>query len=372
MERQTVQVHGKRLKTGFTTGTAATAALYAACVLLKEGKSLSEVSVSLPQGKTIDISIHTLTGHYETATASVIKDAGDDCDVTHQLEIGVRLTLDHHTGVLSFKGGEGVGRVTKKGLSVQVGEPAINPVPREMLTQHFRKVFGENTGGIIEVFVPKGAEAALKTLNGKLGIEGGISIIGTTGIVSPMSEEAYKHALALELKQATIEGRKAFIFVFGNYGYAYAKSLGIPENHILKTSNFIGFMLDEATTLGVERIVLIGNIGKLIKVSGGIFHTHSHVADGRFEILCAYLAELQAPYPLLSACLHLNTIEEAVEMLEGTGYEIVYEKLAQRAKERAEQHVRGTLKVECVLFSEKSTLLACTLPIDEIKGYIYD
>lgn len=372
MDIRQVQVNGKLLKTGFTTGTAVTAALYAAAICLKTGQFLDGVEVTLPSGVRLPVQIHSLSLDHDTATATVIKDGGDDIDVTHGLELGVRLTLDPSRLDLQLVRGEGVGLVTKKGLSVAVGELAVNPVPRSMLKQHFETIFGEGQGAVAEIFVPHGADAAQKTFNPKLGIEGGISIIGTTGIVSPMSEEAFKHSLALELKQKKETGGDAFVYVFGNYGSAFALEQGIKDEQIIKTSNFIGYMLDEAAVSGVDRILIIGNIGKLIKVAGGIFHTHSHVADGRFEILGANLARCLAPYELIETCMTLNTIEEAVELLEGSGYERVYQLLVDRAKIRAMEHVRGKIEIECILFSEKNKLLASTIKMGAIKEFMDD
>lgn len=372
MDNGQVQVNGKLLRKGFTTGTAATAALFAAAIYLKTGHFLDCVEVTLPSGNKLPVLIHSLTVEGQTAIATVIKDGGDDIDVTHGLEIGVRLTLDDTLTELKFVKGEGVGLVTKKGLSVALGEPAINPVPRSMMKQHFESIFGDGQGARADVFVPQGAEAALKTFNPKLGVVGGISIIGTTGIVSPMSEEAFKHSLALELRQKTLAGGDAFVYVFGNYGSAFALDQGIRDEDIIKTSNFIGYMLDEAVVNNVKRILILGNIGKFIKVSGGIFHTHSHVADGRFEILGAYLALMRAPYELIETCMQLNTMEEAVDYLVGSGYEGVYQVLVDRAKARAFEHVRGKVAIECILFSEKSKLLASTIEIDALKEFIDD
>ena len=165
------------------------------------------------RSERLTVQIHSLVIDHDMAIATVLKDGGDDIDVTHGLEIGVRLTLDPLQAGLLLVRGEGVGLVTRKGLSVAVGELAVNPVPRQMLKHHFEALFGTTQGATAEIFVPEGAEAALKTFNPKLGIEGGISIIGTTGIVTPMSEEAFKHSLALELKQKIETGRSNFAYV---------------------------------------------------------------------------------------------------------------------------------------------------------------
>jgi cobalt-precorrin-5B (C1)-methyltransferase len=363
-----VQVHGRLLREGYTTGTCATAAVYAAALLLKTGQYASVVQVDTPKGRQLTIEVERLALTDQGVLASVIKDGGDDQDATHGLEIGVYLSLKETpssgTGALIFKAGEGVGVVTKGGLSVEIGEPAINPTPREMMRSHFYKVFDASVSAYVEVFAVGGKEAAKKTLNEKLGVLGGISIIGTTGVVSPMSEDAFKKALALELKQTLTHYdalSNTFAFVFGNYGEAFAIKNGIPPELIIKTSNFIGFMLDEAKLLGIRHLVIVGNIGKLIKVAGGIFHTHSRVADGRFEILGALLALERAPYEFIELCMGLNTVEEAVGILLNSSYQSVFKRIAKCVVLKATEHVKGEIVIDCVLFSEKSILLYSTL-----------
>ncbi|MCK8060506.1 MULTISPECIES: cobalt-precorrin-5B (C(1))-methyltransferase CbiD [unclassified Fusibacter] len=355
----TVNVDGKALRMGYTTGTTATAAAVAAARRLVYGVVEASVEVRLPAGSTLSIDVQTVAVDQQTIKGIAIKDGGDDIDVTHGLaiEATVRLTS---TGRIELLCGEGVGVVTKPGLSVEVGMPAINPTPRKMLMEHLLEFLGDCGGLEVCLSVPGGLEASKKTFNPKLGILGGISIIGTTGIVVPMSEEAFKSALAVELRQCVALGKRELVFVFGNYGFDYARTLGYGEHEIIRTSNFIGHMLDEARLLGIRKVVLIGNIGKLVKVTGGIFHTHSRVSDAKREIITANLAMMKAPFELLLKVEASNTTEEAVTHIREYRYEAVFKRLADRAKDRMLERTYGEMDVEVIMFSDKKTFLAKT------------
>lgn len=363
------------LRTGWTTGTCATAAAAAAVQLLTTGVSPGQVVIALPSGELVPLEIQSCafekrleTDEDYWAMASVIKDGGDDIDVTHGLEIRahVRRIPDQMVRIL---GGSGVGKVTRAGLSVPVGEWAINPVPREMLQSHLSPFISELGGIEVVISVPGGEVAAEKTFNGRLGIVGGISIIGTSGRVVPMSEEAFKASLLVALKQAVALGHRQLTFVFGNYGEAFALSQGVPETAILKMSNFVGFMLDEAAKLGVEHVTVVGNIGKLVKVASGSFHTHSYISDGKFETLVAHLALLGAPPVRLEQVMAAATTEAVVALvdqwaLEGEDYRALYSLLALAAKNKCFQRVRHAFNIDIVLFSDQRRLLASTMDIE--------
>lgn len=362
----------KKLRSGWTTGTCATAAALAVVHYLETSVFLEEVVVTLPKGDKTSIGIHTLKKISENrAFASVIKDGGDDQDVTHGLEIKVTVTRRDLCGgdrPIRILGGIGVGQVTKGGLSIPIGEPAINPVPREMITSHLQPYCTPNKGFEVLIEVPEGQRAALKTFNARLGIMGGISIIGTSGKVEPMSEEGFKASLEVALKQAITLGETTLHYVFGNYGESYAKARGVSEMSILKMSNFVGFMLDRAVYYGAKKIVVIGNIGKLIKVASGSFHTHSHYSDGKFETLVAHLALMGAPVSLLEAVTRQVTTEGVVALLDQVvgqegDYRRVYQRIADAAKRRCLERVRGEIAVEVVLFSDQQRFLAATDPL---------
>lgn len=343
--------NGKRLRYGYTTGSCATAASKAAAFMLVNQTRINEIDIDTPKGWPLTLPLEDVQLTDTFASCSVRKDGGDDPDATHGLKIfsRVRLRTDHH---IHIDGGQGVGRVTKKGLPVEVGMAAINPVPRQMIEGAVRAVIGEHRGADIEISVPLGEAVALKTFNPRLGIVGGISILGTSGIVEPMSEEAFKESLKIEMNLMVEDGFKKIVMVPGNYGRDLAlHQLGIEEKYIFKFSNFIGAMLDEALDKKIEKILLIGHVGKIIKVAGGIFHTHSKVADGRLEILTAHLALRGLPIDKLSMIMESNTTEEAVELIDQWGYNHVFESLAEKITEKCNQRTYQQIEVGTVIFS---------------------
>lgn len=352
-----VYIDGKKYRRGYTTGTTATAAAMAATLWAGGDDAATHMAVRLPGGQTLDIPVF----YDETpGIAYAVKDGGDDIDQTNGLEIYAKAQLTD-SGSVTVDGGVGIGRVTKAGLQVPVGEAAINPVPRQMLQDNLRSMLVSGQGVDVELYIPRGEAVALKTFNPKLGIVGGISIIGTTGIVEPMSEEAWKKSLEIELRQLKLTGAKQVILVPGNHGEKFAvKELGVSPEQVVTMSNFVGYMLMEATREGFETAVLVGHIGKLIKVAGGIFHTHSRVADGRADLLCSYLAKLRAPYDLIEVIRQTNTTDEAVDIIFEAGYEAVFELLAKAAAERATDYTYGELKTEVFLYDMKGRLLGAS------------
>lgn len=352
-------VNGKELRCGYTTGSCAAAAAKAA-VLAALGHPVEQVEMLL-DGKAVAVPVVSTRREEDGGyTCMTVKDAGDDPDVTNGLEIGARIHLLDTPAVL-IDGGDGVGRVTKKGLKVAVGKAAINPAPLEQIEASVRSALPEGKGAQVEIFVPLGAEIAKKTFNPRLGIVGGISILGTTGVVRPMSEDAYKESLALELDMLAAAGSTECVFVFGELGRKMAASMGADGNRCIVTSNFLGYMLDHAVYRQFTDILLVGQLGKLVKVAGGIFHTHSRVADGRMEILTAFAGLCGGEQPLLQALLACNTTQEAVDILQATPMaQMVYDKLAEAARYRCEQYTRGDIHVEIALFSDEGALLAQT------------
>ncbi len=361
-----VFIDGKKYRRGYTTGTTATAAAMAATLLALGDDAEPVVHVRLPNGTLLDIPVFYLGLEQDGAKAYAIKDGGDDIDQTNGIEIHANVILtSEHTDIV-IQGGTGVGKVTRAGLQVPVGEWAINPVPRQMIRDNVRQVIGNELGVILTLSIPKGEEVAKKTFNPKLGIEGGISIIGTTGIVEPMSEEAWKKSLEIELRQLKLRGAKTVALVPGNHGEKFAiQKLGVPDYQIVTMSNFVGYMLMEAHREGFEKAVLIGHSGKLIKVAAGIFHTHSRVADGRADILCSFLAKHRAPYELIEQIRLTNTTDEASEKMLEAGYGFVFEDIAKEAAKRAKEHTYGGLVVEVFLYDMKGRLLGASTTAEE-------
>ncbi len=355
----------RELRPGITTGASAAAAAQAAVMMLYRHEVIETARITNPQGRVITVPVENVFPEDGYIVAEVIKDAGDDPDVTNGLKIVVRAGKHAEEGV-TITGGPGVGTVTKPGLQVPVGEPAINPVPRQMITDAVSKYLPEGAGVIIEVSVPGGGAAARKTLNPKLGIEGGISILGTTGIVEPMSEEAFRKSLVPQINQAIAFGHTTICLTPGRLGEKWAAKLGIPAEAVVQMSNFVGFMLKESVRLGIKNVILIGHHSKLTKVAAGCFHTHNKVSDARLETLAA-LAGLEGAGPqVIRSLLEANTSEEALEILRDNGLTQVMDMVAARAASRAVEHVFGELRVGVVLFTMAGEVLAADTNAVEI------
>ncbi|MHB8124934.1 MAG: cobalt-precorrin-5B (C(1))-methyltransferase CbiD [Desulfitobacteriaceae bacterium] len=339
-----------RWRQGYTTGSCAAGAAKAACLLLKgENPPLTSVTIPLPDSSRLTMPVHYHELNLLEAKAVILKDGGDDPDITHGLEIQATARLISDQGNVRLSGGLGVGTVTKKGLAISVGEKAINPIPRIMIEAAVREVFPKEE---VEIFieVPEGEKTALHTLNPRLGILGGISILGTTGIVRPMSEEAFKTSLIPQLDQAVAYGCKTIILTPGNYGFKVASEyLKAPQEAIIQMSNFVGYLLEEAVEHKIERVILLGHIGKLIKVAGGIFHTHNRVADARMEILVAHAALNGVSTKTLHDLATFPTTEGAAQELIALGKQSILHKLAKLASQRVQDFLHQRLRVGTVL-----------------------
>ena len=292
------------------------------------------------------------------AKAEVVKDSGDDPDITNGVSIFTEIRILENTEKIIFTAGEGIGIVTKKGLSLEVGEPAINLEPRKLITKLVKPLLKENTGAEIIISIPKGEILAKKTLNPTLGIEGGLSIIGTTGVLRPMSEEGFKNALLPQIDMAKAAGYNSQVFVPGKIGERIAISYGLPKEAIVETSNFIGFMLEAACEKKLYGVLLFGHLGKLSKVAAGVFYTHNKIADARMETIAAYAGEFGLSAKNISRILNANTTEEALTVLnEENLTRVVCDKIAKRVTLRAERYVFNELKVGTVLVTLKGELL---------------
>lgn len=337
------------LREGYTTGSCAAGAAKAACLLLQGEGLIRRVDIPLPDSSRLEMPVHEGKAGYLEAWASILKDGGDDADVTHGLEIRAAVRYISSQGEVRVRGGRGVGTVKKKGLAVAAGESAINPVPQKMIREAVREVFPAAELEIT-VEVPGGEEASRRTLNPSLGIEGGISILGTSGIVRPMSEEGFKSSILPKLDQALAYGHKSIVLTPGRYGYrAATENFGVPAEAVVEMSNFVGFLLEESVYRGVEQVILLGHIGKLLKVAGGIFHTHNRVADARKEILLAHAALAGIDQEKLKGLAEYPTIEGAALELLRLGEQKLLHRLAHLASERAEGFVNGRLKVGTVM-----------------------
>ncbi|PHM38838.1 cobalt-precorrin-5B (C(1))-methyltransferase CbiD [Xenorhabdus innexi] len=365
----TVWHRGKQYRKGYTTGSCATAAARVAALMVLRQQIIHQVSIVTPSGVTLALNVEQPLIEGDRAIAAIRKDGGDDVDATHGMLIFAQVLLNN-SGVITLDGGEGIGRVTRMGVGLPIGWAAINKTPRHTIEETVREVIGPNRGANITIFAPEGEERAKQTYNDRLGIIGGISIIGTTGIVTPMSEESWKRSLALELETKRASGMERVIFVPGNHGERFvSQQLGINANYVVTMSNFVGYMLQEAVRLEFRHIVLVGHVGKLVKIAAGIFHTHSHIADGRMETLIANLAVIGAPFELIKAVDQCDTTEAAIELIAEQGWQRVYPQIAQKICWRIDQMLRfakGKPQCDAILFSFDNRVLGCNRPVDQI------
>ncbi len=343
----------KFLRGGYTTGACAAAGVKAALILIFEQKIVSEVEITALDGTILKIPVANVEKISDGVRAEIIKFSGDDPDITNGASVFTTIRISGDKIV--FKAGIGVGHITKAGLQLKIGEPAINPGPRELI-RRVAEEFGVN-GLEVEISIPNGVELAKKTLNPILGVEGGLSIIGTTGVLRPMSEEAFKNSLVPQIDVAKASGFDELIFVPGKIGENIAKKLGFKLESIIQTSNFIGFMLEAAAERNVARVILCGHIGKLIKVAAGIFHTHNRIADARLETFAAYSAAEGLKSSEVQKILSANTTEDAAQIISANGLERVYKNIAKRASFRAERYVFGKISVKTILVDYAGNIL---------------
>ena len=362
---------GKRLRCGYTTGTCAALAAAAAAARLINGQWPEFVSVLTPKGLDVEVVPENLSCSGGMASCSVIKDGGDDIDATHGMEVFASVSLKDEPGIF-IDGGEGVGRVTKPGLNQPVGNAAINSVPRQMISESVQKVLSEGgyTGGAnVIISVPDGEKIAQKTFNPNLGIANGISILGTSGIVVPMSLQALSESMKIELRQQRALGSKRVILVPGNYGTDFLKSSGINFDKIplVRISNFFGDALDECASLGFEEVLIVSHIGKGIKLAGGIMNTHSRFADCRTELFCAHAAVCGAPAELCRELLNCATTDACIDVLKNTQYyDDVIKSLISACNKHLGRRIAGQFRFGLILFSNIYGLLGETTGAKEI------
>lgn len=342
------------LRRGYTTGTCAAAAAKAAATMLLSGKKIREVDVTLPTGKKIVLKITDAEINENHAQCCVVKDAGDDPDVTNGAKI-CAMVRKIKCGV-AIRGGEGVGVVTKRGLQIPVGEAAINHVPRKMILQAVSEAASKDRGIEITIFVPNGKELAKRTLNEKLGIVGGISIIGTTGIVEPRSEEAFRASLVPQIDVALANGYDEIVLTPGRIGERNALARGIPEDAVVQMGNFAGFMLEECAKRSVKKVLLFGHVSKVAKIAAGFFNTHSKFGDAKSEI-AACVSLFCTDEKIAKTLLEANTTEEAIEILREKNLTHVFDLIAQKASERAAEHVNGKMRIGVILASLKGEVI---------------
>lgn len=383
MKEEYVFVDGKKYRRGYTTGSCATAATKASLISFFLKRKTDLVRIWVPKGYDIDINIESQIFESNLVESFVKKDGGDDIDATNGMLISSKVEIvdleyesenicDTGYSYIEITSGEGVGIVTKSGLSVDVGRPAINPTPLRMICEEVLGVLDEFEIDFISEYNDKkilitisalnGVEIAKNTFNENLGIIGGISIIGTTGIVEPMSDEGWKKALSAELSIKKSEGREEIVLVPGNIGFETMSSKYLfDKDSIVKMSNFTGYMLMECKRLGFKKILIAGHIGKLIKLSAGIMNSHSRVADARSEIMVSNLALLDAKLDFLEMIDKCVTTDAMVELIDKNGYNEVFDVISKKAAQRAKKYLRENediISIEVWLFDIDGNLLS--------------
>ncbi|MCI6859253.1 MAG: cobalt-precorrin-5B (C(1))-methyltransferase CbiD [Eubacterium sp.] len=355
----------KKLREGVSTGSCMTGGAIASVLWQTTGKCPSVVEVDAPIGRKLYLDIIP----EEFGTCCVIKDAGDDPDVTDGSRVITSVRLFEEEGEITFHGGEGIGTVTQDGLKIPCGQPAINPVPRKMVKEALYKIIGKRRAEVT-VSIPGGEILAKKTFNPRLGIVGGLSVLGTTGIVRPMSEEAMKDSLLAELDIYARQGHTSILFVLGGTGEASLKEIYGEFSCVIQVSNYIGFMIEEAVERGFRNILIGGFVGKLVKVASGTMNTHSHVADGRIETICTHAALHGADVSVIRRIYSCLTTKAAMQIVEEEGLGEIWKDMAEKASWYCEKTARHLARVGIIFLDGKNDILAESQNVAEILSVL--
>lgn len=366
--------NNQKMRFGHTTGSCAAGAAKAAARMLLEERRITKETLLTPKGILLTLDILHITQEENMVSCAVRKDAGDDPDITDQLEIFAKVEKSVQPGI-QIQGGPGVGIVTKKGLEQPVGSPAINKVPRRMITGELETIARENhyEGGLcVTISVPEGAETAKRTFNPRLGITGGISILGTSGIVEPMSESALIKSIEVEMRQKVENGAEYLLVTPGNYGAAYVQEhMNLPFEDNMKCSNYVGETLDMAVDMGVKGILFISHIGKFVKVAAGIMNTHSRSADARAEILAANAIRAGISLDAAREILDTVTTDEALTIIKREGLlDVVMKELTQKILFYLNHRAYDRMLLGAVLFSNQHGYLGETEHVKTLEELI--
>lgn len=351
------------LRRGYTTGSCAAAAAQAAALLLLTGQVAEYIVLHTPKGIVLQLYPEQVHMDGQAAVCCVQKDSGDDPDVTNGIRIFAKVSKIKQG--IDLAGGTGVGTITRPGLAVPVGQPAINPKPQEQICAAVEKIMqqaGYQGGLLVTISAEHGEEIAKQTYNAHLGIVGGISILGTSGIVEPMSEAALMDTTHLELDSLYETDPERVLICPGNYGADFARdTLGLVLERAVKCSNFIGDALDYAVWKGFHKIFLVGHAGKLVKLAAGIFNTHSSVADGRQEIFAAHAALYGAPPGVLRTLMDAVTVDACIAALDTCGIrEQVFQSIAESMTARLNRrlHLQEKAEIGFLMFTNQNGILA--------------
>ncbi len=366
---------GKKLRRGYTTGSCAAAAAKAAAIMLLEERDLPSVWLLTPAGIGLTLKVRETVREDGFVCCGIVKDSGDDPDVTNGMTVYAKVAKTGTPGEVAIDGGEGIGRVTKPGLDQPVGSAAINSTPRRMIAEELRSVMEDSGygGGLnVTIFAPEGVRLAEKTFNSRLGIVGGLSVLGTTGIVEPMSDDAVVETIRTELSLRRATGQKHVLFTPGNYGADFIKNkLHLDPANAVMTSNFIGDAFLLAAEAGFASALLVGHIGKLVKLAGGMFNTHSRWGDCRAEIFASHAAMCGADKQTVAGIMDAAMTDDMLRLLDEAG---LRDAVMERVTEKIHFHLTrcpvGTMRVGAITFSNVCGVLGKTEDADQILRLI--
>ncbi|MDO5787674.1 MAG: cobalt-precorrin-5B (C(1))-methyltransferase CbiD [Phascolarctobacterium sp.] len=361
---------GKNLRCGYTTGSCATAAAKAAATMLLTGERVDSVRIDTPKGIVLSLEPLEVEQTADYVSCAIRKDSGDDPDDTNGILVFAKVEKVSEPGV-HIEGGVGVGRVTKPGLACAVGGPAINPTPRRMITTEVASVMeqaGYNAGLLVTISIPEGVEIAKKTFNPRLGIVGGLSVLGTSGIVEPMSEKALIETMYVEMRAQKARGNKNLLVFFGNYGEDFTRDvMQLDLEGAVTCSNFVGELLDYAVFLGFETLLLIGHSGKLVKLAQGVMNTHSKYADCRTELFALEAMFHGASIEVGKEIYGCLTTDEVTKILKREQlFEPVMDKVTERIDFYMQHRVHGKIKTAAFMFSNVYGILGKTKDAEEL------
>lgn len=374
MEKYTVK-SGKKLRFGYTTGSCATAASAAAAEILLGGENIRAVTITLPSGETAVFDIEIIEKKRQRVVCAVTKDGGDDPDVTHGARILAAVTKnDNGNKEIVLKGGSGVGTVTAKGLQCAVGEAAINPVPRKMIRENVEAIMDRHRykeGLEIEISVPGGEDIAKHTYNPRLGIVGGISILGTSGIVDPMSEKALVDTIKIVVDRQHADDPEHILISPGNYGRDFCREdLQLDIEKSVPVSNYIGEALDYIRYKGFKKILFAGHTGKLIKIAAGIMNTHSSYADGRMEVIGVHSAMAGADAETIKKIMNCITTDEAFDLIkEKPYYEAVKASILDKVLCHLNYRLKGDAEIQVIMFTSDRSHIMKSDGADQLIEY---
>ena len=351
-----------KLRTGFTTGTCATAASKAGILAIINQQSLNSVDVILPKRDKINIQINSCNFSKDNAQCSVIKDGGDDPDVTHGAEIFVDVELTDKIGEIEIDGGEGVGRVTKPGLGLEIGSAAINPTPKKMIIENVKEVGSElleKNGIKVTVSVPKGKELGTKTDNPRIGIMGGISILGTSGIVIPYSTASFAAAIRQQIAVVSSMNDDSVVLTTGGRSEDFArKIIELPDHSFVQMGDFSGYTIKQCARQGLKKAYVAGFIGKLAKMAAGVKQTH--VKGGKVDM--KFLSELakrcDANSETIGKILGANTARNVQEIIMEDKINGFFDEITKETWNQMRQHSEEKIPVEVILFDFDGKVLS--------------